>query len=93
MSWTFGIKMTNLKGNKMESNLNRTPTDPKLDEATMGDHQVCLRWNNFHSSVAATLEYMWDEESLVDVTLFCEGQEIRAHKVNIRLPLHSLQKF
>lgn len=47
----------------------------------MGDHQVCLRWNNFHSSLAATLEYMWDEESLVDVTLFCEGQEIRAHKV------------
>jgi BTB/POZ domain len=45
------------------------------------DHQVCLRWNNFHSSLAATLEYMWDEETLVDVTLFCEGQEIRAHKV------------
>ena len=24
---------------------------------------------------------MWDEESMVDVSLFCEGQEIKAHKV------------
>jgi len=45
------------------------------------EQQVCLRWNNYHSSLASTLEFMWDEESLVDVTLFCEGQEIRAHKV------------
>ena len=45
------------------------------------EQQVCLKWNNYHSSLASTLEFMWDEESLVDVTLFCEGQEIRAHKV------------
>ncbi len=45
------------------------------------DHQVCLRWNNFHSSLASTLEILWDEESFCDVTLFCEGEEIRAHKV------------
>lgn len=48
---------------------------------TKMEQQVCLRWNNYHSSLASTLEFMWDEESLVDVTLFCEGQEIRAHKV------------
>lgn len=45
------------------------------------DHQVCLRWNNFQSSLTTTLENLWDEESFCDVTLFCEGQEIRAHKV------------
>ena len=45
------------------------------------EQQVCLRWNNFQSSLASTLEFMWDEESLVDVTLFCEGEQIRAHKV------------
>ena len=45
------------------------------------DNQVCLRWNNFQSSLATTLEILWDEESFCDVTLFCGGQEIRAHKV------------
>ncbi|EFX86384.1 lolal-like protein [Daphnia pulex] len=45
------------------------------------DNQVCLRWNNFQSSLTTTLEILWDEESFCDVTLFCGGQEIRAHKV------------
>lgn len=45
------------------------------------DNRVCLRWNNFQSSLTTTLEILWDEESFCDVTLFCGGQEIRAHKV------------
>ena len=45
------------------------------------DHQVCLKWNNFQSSFTSTLEELWDEDSFCDVTLWCENQEIRAHKV------------
>ena len=45
------------------------------------DNQVCLRWNNFQASLTTTIEILWDEESFCDVTLFCGGQEIRAHKV------------
>lgn len=45
------------------------------------DQQICLRWNNFHTSFASTFEILWDEEAFCDVTLFCEGQQVSAHKV------------
>lgn len=45
------------------------------------EQQICLRWNNFHVSFASTFEALWDEESFCDVTLFCEGQQVSAHKV------------
>ena len=49
---------------------------------TMGsDQHFCLRWNNFHSNIAASFEYLRTHEDFVDVTLACEGRSLKAHKV------------
>lgn len=44
------------------------------------DH-FCLRWNNYQSNMVSELDTLRSEEHLVDVTLSCEGQKFRAHKV------------
>ncbi|XP_046664684.1 protein tramtrack, beta isoform-like [Homalodisca vitripennis] len=44
------------------------------------DH-FCLRWNNYQSNMVSELDILRSEEHLVDVTLSCEGQKFRAHKV------------
>lgn len=44
------------------------------------DH-FCLRWNNYQSNMVSELDILRTEEHLVDVTLSCEGQKFRAHKV------------
>jgi len=48
----------------------------------MGDQQqFCLRWNNHGSTLVAVFDALFTSESLVDVTLFCEGKLLKAHKV------------
>ncbi|CAL4061025.1 unnamed protein product, partial [Meganyctiphanes norvegica] len=48
----------------------------------MGDQQqFCLRWNNHGATLVAVFDSLFNSESLVDVTLFCEGQLLKAHKV------------
>ncbi|XP_054263790.1 protein tramtrack, beta isoform-like isoform X2 [Macrosteles quadrilineatus] len=44
------------------------------------DH-FCLRWNNYQSNMVSELDILRSEEHLVDVTLSCDGQKFRAHKV------------
>ncbi|CAH0627111.1 unnamed protein product [Chrysodeixis includens] len=43
--------------------------------------QFCLRWNNFQSNIVSALDSLKCSEDLVDVTLTCEGRNIKAHKV------------
>ncbi|RXG72384.1 Broad-complex core protein isoforms 1/2/3/4/5, partial [Armadillidium vulgare] len=45
------------------------------------DQHFCLRWNNFHSNIAASFEHLRDHEEFVDVTLACEGRSLKAHKI------------
>jgi hypothetical protein len=46
-----------------------------------GDEQFCLKWNDFHESIIATLGDLRDEEDFVDVTLVCgSGEHIKAHR-------------
>lgn len=45
------------------------------------DQQFCLRWNNFQMNITSQFEALRDEEDFVDVTLACEGQRLKAHKV------------
>ena len=46
------------------------------------EEQFCLRWNDYHESMVATLQELRNEDDFVDVTLVCEGgAEIRAHKL------------
>ncbi|KAL4706574.1 hypothetical protein ACJJTC_015772 [Scirpophaga incertulas] len=43
--------------------------------------QFCLRWNNFQTNIVTALDSLKCSEDLVDVTLTCEGRNIKAHKV------------
>nr|AWD40207.1 broad complex isoform Z7 [Plutella xylostella] len=43
--------------------------------------QFCLRWNNFQTNIVNALDSLKCSEDLVDVTLTCEGRNIKAHKV------------
>lgn len=41
----------------------------------------CLRWNNFQSNMLNVFERLFHDERFVDVTLACDGQLIKAHKM------------
>ena len=43
--------------------------------------QYCLKWNSFHTNMSDVFQNMLVNESLVDVTLACEGASIKAHKM------------
>ncbi|XP_063225304.1 uncharacterized protein LOC134532625 isoform X3 [Bacillus rossius redtenbacheri] len=45
------------------------------------EQQFCLRWNNFQTNITSQFEALRNEELFVDVTLACEGQRLKAHKV------------
>uniref|UniRef100_A0A182R1Q7 BTB domain-containing protein n=1 Tax=Anopheles funestus TaxID=62324 RepID=A0A182R1Q7_ANOFN len=48
----------------------------------MTSHQtLSLRWNDFPSHIASAFESLLYKEDLVDVTIYCEGRKIRAHKI------------
>ena len=42
-----------------------------------------LRWNDFESNISATLGDLRDSEDFLDVTLVCEREQLRAHKLII----------
>ncbi|TDG53388.1 hypothetical protein AWZ03_000203 [Drosophila navojoa] len=47
-----------------------------------GDNQqFCLRWNNYQSNLTNVFDELLQNESFVDVTLACDGQSIKAHKM------------
>ncbi|XP_053623727.1 protein bric-a-brac 1-like isoform X2 [Plodia interpunctella] len=43
--------------------------------------QFCLRWNNYQSNLTNCFDQLLRTQSFVDVTLSCEGQSLKAHKV------------
>ncbi|KAK7067192.1 hypothetical protein SK128_024521 [Halocaridina rubra] len=43
--------------------------------------EFCLRWNNFHQSLVQALDGFKNDQEFVDVTLACEGQFLKAHKM------------
>lgn len=58
--------------------------EPAAMESRDGDgspQQFCLRWNNYQSNLANCFDQLLQTESFVDVTLACEGQSLKAHKV------------
>jgi len=46
-----------------------------------GTQQFCLRWNSYPATVATQLATLRAAEDFVDVTLACEGRQLRAHKL------------
>lgn len=43
--------------------------------------QFCLRWNNYQSNLTNVFDQLLQNESFVDVTLACDGNSIKAHKM------------
>lgn len=43
--------------------------------------QFCLKWNSFGSNLATAFSNLFKSDSLADVTLFCEGQKFKAHRL------------
>ena len=55
----------------------------KLD--TMSGNQIpqqyCLRWNNHQHNLFSVFEDLLNQEAFVDVTLACDGLQLKAHKM------------
>ncbi|XP_055301355.1 protein tramtrack, beta isoform isoform X2 [Sitodiplosis mosellana] len=47
----------------------------------MALQQYCLRWKYHHSNLQTMFSQLLDREAFCDVTLACEGQTLRAHRV------------
>ena len=47
----------------------------------MTNEKLCLKWNDFQSLVQVSFEELRTENDFTDVTLACEDQSIKAHKV------------
>lgn len=62
------------------SNKSRDATDGSLNNKMVND-QYCLRWNSYETNLLSTFEGLLDSEALSDVTLFCEGESFKAHRL------------
>lgn len=51
------------------------------DGVSRNNQQFCLRWNNYQTNLTNVFDELLQSESFVDVTLACEGQSIKAHKM------------
>jgi len=60
----------------MSRDANEGPMNDK-----MGNDQYCLRWNSYETNILTTFATLLDSEALSDVTLFCEGQTFKAHRL------------
>ncbi|XP_022251047.1 zinc finger protein 236-like isoform X2 [Limulus polyphemus] len=47
----------------------------------MGSQDFHLKWHSHHSNVLSVFEQLMSQEQFVDVTLACEGMNIKAHKM------------
>jgi len=45
------------------------------------DEQFCLRWNDFQQCIKSTFQELRDENDFMDVTISCDGEQVKAHKV------------
>jgi hypothetical protein len=43
--------------------------------------QFCLKWNDFQQCIKSTFQDLRDQPDFMDVTLSCDGEQVRAHKV------------
>jgi hypothetical protein len=54
---------------------------PGMAGAAASNQQFCLRWNDFQTNMVSSFQHLRDEKSFTDVTLACEGQTTKAHKM------------
>lgn len=62
--------------------LSKAPLKPIInDKSSPNPQQFCLRWNNYQSNLTNVFDQLLQNESFVDVTLACDGNSIKAHKM------------
>lgn len=44
--------------------------------------KICLKWNTYHNNIQTIFPTLLMNEQFVDVTLACEGQFMKCHKVS-----------
>ena len=52
-----------------------------LNFQIMDSQKFCLKWDGFQGSVTSVFDHLRMDSELVDVTLCCEGQRVRAHRM------------
>ena len=52
-----------------------------LPGVVMDPQKFCLKWDAFQSSVTSAFDLLRRDEELVDITLCCEGQRLKAHRM------------
>lgn len=58
------------------------PQPPIADKMAISQpQQYCLRWNNHQHNLLSVFEDLLNHEAFVDVTLACEGLNLKAHKM------------
>lgn len=55
--------------------------DSNNNNSKNGSQQFCLRWNNYQTNLTCVFDQLLQSESFVDVTLACDGNQIKAHKI------------
>jgi len=53
----------------------------QIPVSMMADQQFFLKWNDFQTNMVTSFRHLRDEKSFTDVTLACEGQTCKAHKM------------
>lgn len=53
----------------------------QLAKMAADQQQFCLRWNDFQTNMVSSFKHLRDEKSFTDVTLACDGQTCKAHKM------------
>lgn len=53
----------------------------RVEMANIGQH-YCLRWNNYQSNMTSVFYQLLRTEAFVDVTLTCNENSLKAHKVS-----------
>merc|ERR1712126_23850 len=53
----------------------------KITTMAADDQQFCLRWNEFQTNMVSSFKHLREEKSFTDVTLACDGQTCKAHKM------------
>ena len=61
--------------------LSKAPFKPINDKSSPNPQQFCLRWNNYQSNLTNVFDQLLQNELFVDVTLACDGNSIKAHKM------------
>ncbi|CAG7834078.1 unnamed protein product [Allacma fusca] len=74
-----GIPSTNMMGVPAMTPLPSIPAPQIMNPE--GAQQFCLRWNSYPATVATQLAALRATEDFVDVTLACDGRQLKAHKL------------